>query len=73
MAVSPEAQRRGVGSALTEAYKIFLQKRGVQRYHLYTNEVMEQNLTCYPAIGSVETDRRLEDGFSRVYFSKALV
>jgi hypothetical protein len=34
---------------------------------------MEQNLTWYPAIGFVETDRRLEDGFSRVYFSKAMV
>jgi ribosomal protein S18 acetylase RimI-like enzyme len=73
IAVSPWAQGRGVGSALIAACEAFLRDRGVQRYHLYTNEVMEQNLTWYPAIGFVETDRRLEDGFSRVYFSKALV
>ena len=45
MAVSPEAQGQGVGSALTVACKTFLQKRGVQRYHLHTDEAMEQNLT----------------------------
>lgn len=45
IAVSPEAQGRGVGSALIAACKTFLQKRGVQRYHLHTDEAMEQNLT----------------------------
>ena len=70
IAVSPEAQGRGVGSALIAACETFLQKRGVQRYHLYTNEAMEQNLTWYPEIGFVEMARRLEDGFSRIYFPK---
>ena len=51
-AVSPEAQGRGIGSALIAACETFLQKQGVQRYHLYTNEAMEQNLTWYPEIGS---------------------
>ena len=73
IAVSPEAQGRGVGSALIAACKTFLQKRGVQRYHLHTNEAMEQNLTWYPEIGFVEMARRLEDGFSRIYFIKAMV
>ena len=73
IAVSPWAQGRGVGSALIAACEAFLRDCGAQRYHIYTNEVMEQNLTWYPAIGFVETDRRLEDRFSRVYFSKALV
>ena len=73
IAVSPWAQGRGVGPALIAASDTFLRDCDVQRYHLYANEVMEQNLTWYPAIGFVETDRRLEDGFSRVYFSEALV
>ena len=73
IAVSPEAQGRGVGSALIAACETFLQKRGVQRYHLYTNEAMEQNLTWYPEIGFVEMARRLEDGFSRIYFTKEMV
>ena len=69
-AVSPEPQGRGVGSALITACETFLQKRGVQRYHVYTNEAMEQNLTRYPEIGFGEMARRLEDGFSRIYFPK---
>ena len=73
IAVSPEAQGRGVGSALIAACKTFLQKRGVQRYHLNTDEAMEQNLTWYPEIGFVEMARRLEDGFSRIYFTKEMV
>tara|TARA_B100001093_G_scaffold517538_1_gene599368 strand:+ start:785 stop:1297 length:513 start_codon:yes stop_codon:yes gene_type:complete len=73
IAVSPEAEGRGVGSALIAAYKTFLQKRGVQRYHLHTSEAMEQNLTWYPEIGFVETPPRLEDGFSRIWFIKEMV
>ena len=33
---------------------------------------MTENLALYPALGYVETGRRVEDGFSRVYFSKRL-
>ena len=73
IAVSPEAQGRGIGSALIAACETFLQKQGVQRYHLYTNEAMEQNLTWYPEIGFVEMARRLEDGFSRICFTKEMV
>ena len=64
--VSPEAQGRGVGSALIVACETFLQKRGVQRYHLYTNQTMEQNLACYPEIGFFEMARCLEDKFLRI-------
>ena len=70
IAVSPDTQGRGVGSALIAACETFLQKRGVQRYHVYTNEAMDQNLTWYPEIGFGELARRLEDGFSRIYFPK---
>ena len=66
IAVSPEAQGRGVGSALIVACETFLLKRGIQRYHLYTNEAMEQNLACYPEIGFVEMARCLEDKFLRI-------
>ena len=66
IAVSPEAQGGGVGSALIAACKTFLQKRGVQRYHLHTDEAMEQNLTWNPEIGFVEMARCLEDKFLRI-------
>ena len=73
IAVNPWAQGRGIVSALIATCEAFLRDCGAKRYLIYTNEVMEQTLTSYPAIGFVETNRRLEDRFSRVYFSKALV
>jgi hypothetical protein len=33
---------------------------------------MTDNLGLYPRLGYEEFDRRREDGFDRVYFSKAL-
>lgn len=40
--------------------------------HLYTNERMIDNLSIYPRLGYVEVERRLEDGFKRVFFEKRL-
>jgi hypothetical protein len=34
---------------------------------------MHENLELYPRLGYRQTDRRVEDGFERVYFSKKLV
>ena len=39
---------------------------------LYTNEKMTANLSLYPHLGFVETERRTEGGFNRVYFRKTL-
>ncbi len=41
-------------------------------YVFNTNEKMSQNLSIYPHLGYVETGRRIEDGFNRVYFEKKL-
>ena len=45
---------------------------GLQAIELYTNEAMVENLELYPRLGFVETGRRVEDGFRRVYFKKTL-
>ena len=42
----------------------------IPRMDLYTNAAMRENLSLYPRLGWVETDRRTEDGFERVYFEK---
>jgi hypothetical protein len=39
---------------------------------LYTNEAMVENLRLYRRLGFVETDRRVEDGYRRVFFRKSL-
>ena len=47
-------------------------QRGLKAVHLYTNEKMTENLSLYPRLGYIEVARRMEDGFSRVYFEKSL-
>ena len=45
---------------------------GLEAVELYTNQDMTENLRLYPRLGYVETGRRSEDGYRRVYFRKAL-
>ena len=47
-------------------------RRGHERIWLYTNVKMSQNLVWYPRLGYVETHRKLEKGFERVFFEKRI-
>ncbi|WP_290688299.1 MULTISPECIES: GNAT family N-acetyltransferase [unclassified Haematobacter] len=68
VAVSPEAAGQGVGRALIAFCEA--QAAGMAGVRLYTNAKMAENLAIYPRLGYVETGRRQEDGFDRVYFEK---
>lgn len=46
--------------------------RGRPRLVLYTNRMMWENVALYGRWGFVETGRRHEDGYERVYFAKDL-
>ena len=72
VAVWPERQGEGIGSRLLEACEAQARELGLGGLRLYTNEAMTENLAYYPRRGFVETGRRVEDGFRRVYFSKRL-
>lgn len=72
IAVDPAAQGRGVGAALLERAADQARHLGLAELRLYTNEAMTENLDYYPRRGFTETDRRVEDGFRRVYFAKAV-
>ena len=39
---------------------------------LYTNEVMVENLALYRHLGYVETERRENGGYQRIYMRKVL-
>lgn len=45
---------------------------GYCRLELYTNAKMTENLGLYPRLGYQQFDRRIENGFDRVYFYKTL-
>lgn len=72
VAVFPEAKGRGVGKALIAFCEDKALANGANSIKLYTNEKMAQNLLIYPRLGYVETERRSENGFNRVYFEKLL-
>ncbi|KAA2317118.1 GNAT family N-acetyltransferase [Pseudooceanicola sediminis] len=70
VAVFPSATGRGIGKDLVSFCEVSARRRGLGSVHLYTNEKMSDNLSIYPRLGYVEVDRRVEDGFHRVYFVK---
>ncbi len=72
VAAHPEVQGTGVGQALLVYAEEEAQRRGYESLYLCTNEKMTENQVFYPRIGYVETGRRLEDGYQRVFYRKAL-
>jgi len=72
IAVAPEYEGKGIGKRLIATCESAARKQGFSHVRLYTNEKMSLNLSIYPHLGYVETDRRTEDGFKRVYFEKKL-
>ena len=72
VAVMPSAAGKGVGKSLIRFCEDEARRQGHRTVQLYTNEKMTENLSIYPRLGYVETDRRTENGFNRVYFEKTL-
>ena len=70
VAVSPADQRLGIGRrliAFAEARACSLDLPAVE---LYTNERMVENIAYYPRLGYIESGRRRQDGYERVFFRK---
>jgi ribosomal protein S18 acetylase RimI-like enzyme len=72
VAVAPERQGCGLGRALIDFAEAKVRECGYNEIHLYTNELMHQNLALYKRLGYQETARRLDSGFRRVFMKKTL-
>ncbi|MCC0030464.1 MAG: GNAT family N-acetyltransferase [Brucellaceae bacterium] len=72
VAVLPRFAGRGLGSELLRFVEDEARSRGCAAVELYTNAAMTENLRYYPRLGYERTGERVEDGFNRVYFRKAL-
>lgn len=70
--VAPSAQGRGYGRLLMGFAEETARAQGRPALTLFTNEKMYENLALYPRMGFLEVDRRVEDGYRRVYFRKSL-
>ena len=72
VAVFRSAAGQGIGRALIAVCEDEARRQGLEAVELYTNEVMASNIEMYPHLGYALTGRRIEDGFRRVFFTKAL-
>jgi len=70
VAVLPELAGRGLGRALIGAVEEEARWLGLDRVTLYTHVAMHENLALYARLGYVETGRRTEHGFDRVFLEK---
>ncbi len=70
VAVVPSYAGQGIGKILIEYVEKAARDNCLNAVELYTNEVMTENLTMYPKLGYVETERKQQTGFSRVFFRK---
>ena len=73
VAVAPEQQGSGVGSALLDFAENRAGALGVLELRLFTHALMTENQAYYARRGYVQTSRMIDDGFDRVFFTKALV
>lgn len=72
LVVDPLAQGLGYGRILMDYAENIAKERGHSSLTLYTNVKMYENLGLYVKLGFIETERKVEDGFERVYFRKPL-
>jgi len=70
--VHPLFQKQGHGRTLLQFAEAEAARRGHDSIHLSTNEKMFENQALYTKIGYVEYDRRIEDGYARIYMRKRL-
>ena len=61
-----------MGTAHAEQQPEEARRRGLPEVRLYTNVLMERNIALYAKRGYVETERRVEEGFSRVFMTLRL-
>jgi len=72
VAVDLRHQGEGIGRALLDYAETSARALGAAELRLYTNAAMTENLVLYTRLGYQEIDRRTENGFERVFFSKCL-
>ena len=73
VAVDPRFQGQGLGRFLMTFAEQQARRHQLDEIRLYTNELMTENLHFYRQLGFEEEERRIEDGYRRVFLRKTLV
>jgi GNAT superfamily N-acetyltransferase len=72
IAVHPDAQGAGLGRRLMNFAEDEARRLDIDRLQLYANEVMTENLSIYGHLGFLETGRRIEGGFRRIFMERTV-
>ncbi len=72
VAVAPDVQGRGIGSALLRFTDEQAAAAGLPEVRLYTHEAMTENIRLYERHGYRETHRARQDDFDRVFLTKRI-
>ena len=72
IAVDPSHQNKGIGNSFIKFIEQYLMEQKVNKYQLYTNEMMFENIDWYQKIGFKIFKKVTEKGFNRIYFEKQL-
>ncbi len=72
VAVHPAYQGRGLGRQLIALAEDETRRMGLSAITLYTNACMTENISLYKSLDYMETERKTEKGYQRVYMRKEL-
>ena len=72
VAALPKLQGTGIGRALLVFAESEAIRRGYRSIYLCTNLKMTENQAFYPKIGYVEYERKLDQGYDRIFYRKQL-
>ena len=72
VAVTTSYKGTGIGRALLVFAEQEARRRGFQSIYLCTHIKMTENQVLYPKIGYVETERKMDEGYDRVFYRKEL-
>jgi ribosomal protein S18 acetylase RimI-like enzyme len=72
IAVNPNRQGQGLGRALMAFAEAEARRLGHDEVQLYTHEMMTENIALYTRLGFVETGRRHDAGYDRLFMTKHL-
>jgi GNAT superfamily N-acetyltransferase len=72
IAVRPDRQGQGLGRRLIGFAEAEARRLGHAELRLYTHAMMSENIALYARLGFVETGRRHDAGYDRVFMTKPL-
>ena len=72
IAVDPSHQKKGIGNNFIKFIEQYLIKQKFDKYQLYTNEKMFENIDWYQKIDFKIFKKVTEKGYNRIYFEKEL-